>query len=445
MSKNTMSDKSSPEKASSSKNKQETSATAAKANDSKDSTQETSKAKQSEKADNNNSTADKKASSTVTTKQARNNKSATSAASAAKPSNKLAITAIAIACISVLASGFHYLEQQKQNAALIDNIKQQNNAAIEKSRAQTKQQLITEFKQELRQQQQAFAAELQQVSQQINSASEDKIAQLSQQVAQLETRITQRQPSDWLVHEAEYLIRVAARTMWQEKDTKAAIGLLKDADSRLAELSEPKYLPVRATIHEDIKALELMPTLQSQEAVLSLMALDKQISTLPLIGDDLGNLSTNVKELELSSDISDWKSNLSKSWQNFLDDFIRIRPREGSVEPLISPKQQQNLKHNLSLKVQLAIWAVREGNTEVYQQALSDVQKWTSDYFDMQSPRNTEFYQSIEKLKTYLINYNYPSDLPSLTAIKSLIQESSEAPIDATEPSEDVGVTEGQL
>ncbi len=443
MSKNTMSDKSSPEKTSSTENKQEASATAAKAKDSKDSTQETSKAKQSEKADNNNSTANKSASSPVTTKQARHNKSATSAA---KPSNKLAITAIAIACISVLASGFHYLEQQKQNAELIDHIKQQNNAAIEKSRAQTKQQLISEFKQALRQQQQAFAAELQQVSQHMNSVSEDKIAQLSQQVAQLETRITQRQPSDWLVHEAEYLIRVAARTMWQEKDTKAAIGLLKDADSRLAELSDPKYLPVRATIHEDIKALELMPTLQSQEAVLSLMALNKQIHDLPLAGVDLGESLQTEQNFELSEDVADWQENLSKTWHKFLQDFITVRRRTGNVEPLMAPEQQQHLKQNLSLKIQLALWAVTEQKPDIYQQTLSDVQSWLNEFFDMEADVNRQFLQALEQLKANTIHYDYPSDLASLAAIKALANNNQpKAPINAVEPKEQADSSEGSL
>ena len=443
MSKNTMSDKSSPEKASSSQNEQETSATTAKANDGKDTTQETSKAQQSEKVASKSSTTNKNEPSKVKTKPTRNS---TPTATATKPSNKLAITAIAIACISVLASGFHYLEQQKKNATLLTNIEQQNNAAIEKSRALTKQQLITEFKQELRQQQQAFAAELHQVSQQINSASEDKIAQLSQQVAQLETRLTQRQPSDWLVHEAEYLIRVAARTMWLEKDTKAAIGLLKDADSRLAELSDPKYLPVRATIHEDIKALELMPILQSQEAVLSLMALNKQINDLPLAGVDLGESLQTEQNFELSEDVADWQENLSKTWNKFLQDFITVRRRTGNVEPLMAPEQQQHLKQNLSLKIQLALWAVTEQKPEIYQQTLSDVQSWLNEFFDMEAQVNKQFLQALEQLKASTIHYDYPSDLASLAAIKALSNTSvPAAPINTVEPKEQADSSEGSL
>lgn len=443
MSKNTMSDKPSPEKASSTENKDETSPKATSAADSKEAPQETSKTKQSEKAASKASTANKNEPNKVKTKQTRNSAPATTAQ---KPSNKLAITAIAIACISVLASGFHYVEQQKQNTALVASIEQQNNAAIEKSRKQTKQQLLAEFKQELRQQQQAFAAELHQVSQQINSASEGKIAQLNQQVAQLEARVTQRQPSDWLVHEAEYLVRVAARTMWLEKDTKAAIGLLKDADSRLAELSDPKYLPVRATIHEDIKALELMPTLQSQEAVLSLMALNKQIHDLPLAGVDLGESLQTEQNLELSEDVADWQENLSKTWNKFLQDFITVRRRTGTVEPLMAPEQQQHLKQNLSLKIQLALWAVSEQKSDIYQQTLNDVQSWLNEFFDMDAAVNKQFLQALEQLKAYTVHYDYPSDLASLTAIKALATDNAPlAPVNTPEPKEEADSSEGSL
>ncbi|SQB40812.1 uroporphyrinogen-III C-methyltransferase [Citrobacter koseri] len=36
---------------------------------------------------------------------------------------------------------------------------------------------------------------------------------------------------------------------------------------------------------------------------------------------------------ELSSSISEWRVNLQKSWQNFMDSFITIRRRDDTAVP----------------------------------------------------------------------------------------------------------------
>ena len=86
-----------------------------------------------------------------------------------------------------------------------------------------------------------------------NDASQLRIATLEKSLA----AIKQRQSSDWLVHEAEYLIRLAARAMWLEHNTTTAIELLNDASTRLASLNDPQYLPIRLIIKEDIEALTI--------------------------------------------------------------------------------------------------------------------------------------------------------------------------------------------
>ena len=185
--------------------------------------------------------------------------------------------AIFIAAGAVVASVGHYTWQQKQNLALTQILNEQRQLDITASKKSIKEALGAAFslqlKQQLAQQQSTFSQQLKKVAQQAHLESEGSVAQLSAQVKQLEQSITQRQPSDWLIHEAEYLIRIAARTMWLERDTTAAIGLLKEAGIRLSELNQPKFLPILALVNQDIAALALMPKLENQQAILSLMAL----------------------------------------------------------------------------------------------------------------------------------------------------------------------------
>jgi len=346
-----------------------------------------------------------------------------------KPSNKTATIALVIATVSIFASIGHYVWQQQQNNAqflTLNQQNQQNQQAIEQGQSELKSNLTAEFNRQL--QQQNRATNQSQISaKKAHSDSDSQLQQLTAQLSQLEQKMSLRQPNDWLIHEAEYLVRVAARTMWLERDTKAAISLLRDADNRLKELNQPKFLPVLALINEDIESLALMPTLQNQEAILTLMALNKQVPTLMLAGVNLAEALDQPKEdLALSDNIGDWQDNLAKTWHQFLNDFITVRRRTGMVEPLMAPEQQQHLKQNLSLKIQLVQWAASEQKEEIYQQTLLDIQQWLNEFFDMSLLVNKRFYQSIEKLKQQTIHYNYPSDLRSLAAIKRLLQDTKQ-------------------
>jgi len=334
-------------------------------------------------------------------------------------SNKISKLAMLAVLIAVAAPAGHYYWQQLQNQTITQTL---TNKISEENRI-TLTNYQTQMQQALTEQQQRFDQQLQQVVTKINKTSQTKIAELDTSVAQLEQSIKQRQPSDWLLHEAEYLIRIAARTLWLEHDTGAAIGLLKDADARLIQLNDPKFLPVREVIHQDIKSLELLPKLQTDEIVLTLMAMSKQINQLPLAIEDLGNGNAKKESLELSNDINDWQTNLAKTWQKFLDDFIRVRQRAGTVEPLMSPDQQAHLKQNLSLKIQLALWAASERKGDIYQKSLEDIQQWLNEFFDMKNVANQHFVKTLHDLTLKQVNYDYPSELAALTAIRATLRD----------------------
>ena len=352
-----------------------------------------------------------------------------------KPGNKIATVALIVASISIAASIGHYFWQQQQNLAQVTSISQQNQQALQTNQALLKKALTTEFNRLLEQQKNNSQSKFDAKQARLDSDAQIKL--LTAQVSQLEQHVSQRQPNDWLIHEAEYLVRVAARTMWLERDTKAAINLLRDADNRLKELDQPKFLPVRALINEDIESLALMPTLKNQEAILTLMALNKQVPTLSLAGVNLAqSLEQTQEDFVLSDDIGDWQENLTKTWQKFINDFITIRRRAGMAEPLMSPDQQQHLKQNLSLKLQLVQWAASEQKEDIYQQNLLDIQQWLNEYFDMNLAVNKSFYNSIEQLKQKVIYYDYPSDLRSLTAIKRLLQDTKLGAITTTQSAE---------
>lgn len=291
--------------------------------------------------------------------------------------------------------------------------------------AQTKQQLAVQqqqIQQLLTQQQQNANNQIASLKSQLQSQQANKITQLETELS----RLAQKQPSDWLIQETEYLLRIAVRTLWFQQDPKSAISLLQEADARLKKLSDLGFLPVRQAIHQDIQALQLMPVIETQDLLLTLMAMDKQVPRLPLAFVYLPASVEPEPDLELTHSVADWQSNLNKTWQLFIDDFITVRDRTTPVEPLLSPQYQQHLIQNLRLKLQLAQWAVSQQQSLLFSQVLSDIETWLTGHFDMQSQFNQSFLEQIQGLKTQQISFDYPSSLSSLPALTARQQIKSQ-------------------
>ena len=325
--------------------------------------------------------------------------------------SKVGLTALLIAIVGLFGSGASYYWLEQQRTLVIDDLmakNQINNAAN-----------LQRVSRRLEDQRDEFSQQLKQMVTEQQADSLQKITQLEGAV----TRLERSKPSDWLIHEAEYLIRIAARTMWLERDTLAARGLLNDAGNRLAELNDPEFLPVRKLIHQDIKQLQLMPVLNTENVILSLMGLNRQLANLPLLMQQVTTAQYDDALPELSEDINDWQENLAKTWHNFLDTFVVIHVRDGSAKPLLSPQYQENLRENLSLKLQQAQWAAREEKSTLYLATLAEIQMWLTQYFDMNEVSTQSFLSSINQLKKERINFDYPSSLSSLSAIRNILTD----------------------
>jgi uroporphyrin-3 C-methyltransferase len=342
--------------------------------------------------------------------------------------SKTAVLSLIIALATSAGVGGLYYWDMEQQAEIKQDILKQTQQVLANSEQKTLQNLASiqqKVKQLLAQQQATFSNRLTNDIEKIRADSQVKITQLEKTVE----RLSQNQPSDWLLHEAEYLIRIATRTIWLEHDTGAAIGLLQDADMRLKELENPDFLPIRQLIREDIEQLKLMPTIDNEDTILTLMAMNKQLKSLPVKSERIPKDFVTQVELNLSEDIADWKENLDKTWQYFADSFFKISDRSGTKEAILSPQFQQNLRENLSLKLQLVQWSASEGKQKIYNQTLNDVQLWLEQYFDMNEIENINLSKSIEQLKSEIVTFDFPSTLSSLKALRQLMVEQPLKPI----------------
>ncbi len=343
--------------------------------------------------------------------------------------SKLAIFALLIALLAVGGVVALYYWHMQQQVALENRLKD----SADKNITLLQEQLQEQMKDVLTSQQSTLAL---QVENSVNSMEEnttDRITQLNQMVE----KFSQNQPTDWLVHEAEYLVRVAARTLWLEKDATAAVGLLLDANDRITELNNPEVLPVRQLIHQDITTIKALPTLETEEVILSLIALGEQVQELPLTTLSVPQEEAQKNNFELSEDLSQWRENIQKTWNKFLETFVVVHNRIGDLEPILPADQRINLKENLSLKLQVAQWAASKGKEELFIKSLDDVQTWLLQYFNMEDNKNIAFSETIDALKDKQINLDVSSNkLVSLQAIRNILADREVVPTVSIEPME---------
>ena len=141
---------------------------------------------------------------------------------------------------------------------------------------------------------------------------------------------------------------------------------------------------------------------------------------------------------ELSEDIADWKENLKKSWDQFVDDYFTLRPINAEVKPLLTPQYQQHLRQNLSLKLQQAQWAVTQQNEVLYRENLVDISNWLNEYFDETAQINTNFINEIDRLKTSNIRFTFDQQLTSVDAIKQMLLPKALPELKNEEPEQNV-------
>lgn len=268
--------------------------------------------------------------------------------------------------------------------------------------------------------------------QQLNDAKTfQELAKLAEDQNQLQDRLNklaQRSPTHWMASEAEYLVNMAGRKLWLEKDPRTATDLLKSADETIAAMNNPALLPIRKALAKDIAATASIKTTDIDGSVLALDALIEQLDKLPLNRADAA--ADAPEDTNITGDLNDWQSNLGKTWKALTQDFITIRHRTADAPALLAPEQQwylvENIRHKL-LQSQLALYRY---DRATYHQSLMMARKWIQTYFDTQDHKTVEAIAEIDKLATVVLD---PITLKSFAAKPLLLQLTSYGELTSSE------------
>ncbi|POT54573.1 uroporphyrinogen-III C-methyltransferase [Citrobacter amalonaticus] len=327
-----------------------------------------------------------------------------------KNSTALVLSAVAIAIALAAGIGLYgwgkqqTVEQNATSDALASQL-----TALQKTQESQKAELESVIKQQ---------------ATQLEAANRQQAA-LAKQLDDVQQKVATISGSDaktWLLAQADFLVKLAGRKLWSDQDVTTAAALLKSADASLADMNDPSLITARRAITDDIASLSAVAQVDYDGIILKVNQLSNQIDNLRLADNNTDDSPMDADSTELSSSISEWRVNLQKSWQNFMDNFITIRRRDETAVPLLAPNQDVYLRENIRSRLLVAAQAVPRHQEETYRQALDNVSTWVRAYYDTDDATTKAFLDEVDKLSQQSITMDVPETLQSQAILEKLMQ-----------------------
>lgn len=319
---------------------------------------------------------------------------------------------------AIIGAGYWaWLQWQTQNQQQAEELAAQQ-TSIEQKQSDIDQSIAAN---------QLAKGDLEQQNQALQTSMQSLIEQLQLTNAQVQTNqrnladVSGRRPADWLLAEADYLVRMAGRKLWLEQDVKTAIMMLQSADSRIQDLDDPSLLPLRARLAEDLQALGQVNQVSTSSIALALGAMLKQVDNLPLAF--FKKPEVEVVDDAVTGSIDDWRSNLARNWREATKNFFSFKKVTSEIKPFMSDQQQWLSKEQLKFALLQAQVAVLRENQTLYQQSLQTAFGLLIDYFDTEKETVVQFTDSLSNLQLTDFEKTYPEQFNVVPLLQDVIEQ----------------------
>lgn len=298
---------------------------------------------------------------------------------------------------------------------------------------QALQQSITSLENDTEQLDRMYGQEGNEQSQRLQSL-EEKLSEQRELIATQQRQIDHnarelleagnRTRTDWLLAEAEYLLRVGNQRLMIEKDIRGALAALESADEVLAESDDIGVYPVRQQLAKEILALKGIADVDRTGLYLKLEA---AIDSIHQLTDDA---LANDRAPGFVADTDDNTSGsadsvpglLVEGWdkvKDTLSQVVVVRRLDEPVKPLLSPEQSAYARLNLQLMLEEAELAVLRGHQELYSRALTKASNAINDWYDSSNSRIIALSNTLEELSEKNVDPELPDISRSLELLKS--------------------------
>ncbi|MFC3908001.1 uroporphyrinogen-III C-methyltransferase [Legionella dresdenensis] len=279
----------------------------------------------------------------------------------------------------------------------------------------------------------AFRMSQQDANNQWQTASQDRQQKLQIRVEELnktlKTALQQRfyQKQDWLLLKARYLLELAQINAHWSKDQQTTVVLLQEADKVLQDTAEQSIYPVRQAIADEIAQIQANPAVDIVGILSKLDAAQNTVTQLPV-----RRQTTPVTSGAEKTTQSAWRERLSENI-SLLEKLVVIRHHNKDIKQMLSPVYQSLLIETIRMDLQEAQWAVLQGNSTIYQQALAQALREIKRVFEQNAQGTQALISQLEALQQNKLDIARPQLEQSLSLLNQFIEQKTQVPMPATE------------
>ncbi|MCG2579930.1 MAG: uroporphyrinogen-III C-methyltransferase [Marinobacter sp.] len=242
-----------------------------------------------------------------------------------------------------------------------------------------------------------------------------------------------RTRTDWLLAEAEYLLRVANQRLLIEKDIRGALAALEAGDDVLNESDDIGVYPVRQQLAKEILSLKGIADVDRTGLYLTLEAAIDSVNRLTddaLVNERAPGFVATA-DAALGDNPEGEPGLFSQGWtkvKNTLANVVVVRRLDEPVKPLLSPDQSAYARLNLQLMLEEAEMAVLRGHQELYDRALTKAGNAITDWYDNTNPQVAALTQTLGELQDRNIDPQLPDISRSLELLKARLEGRQSTP-----------------
>ena len=225
--------------------------------------------------------------------------------------------------------------------------------------------------------------------------------------------------------EVERLITLGTQELQIAGNVPTALAALQTADTRLARLESPRYLPLRRVLARDIERLKAAPSVDVTGIALKLDQLIAGVDGWPLLADAASGATASgsasppaIKPGEVS-----WWERAWTTLQRELGDYrdlIRIRTVDAPDAMLLNQQQQRLVRQQVRLRLLNARQSLLARNDRLYRADLAEAQALSNRYFDTRQREAAAALAAMKQLASAPLSVETPNVNDSVAAVRAL-------------------------
>lgn len=325
--------------------------------------------------------------------------------------------------VAVALVGYFGYQQLLQMSDRLILIEQQEKNVVSET-----QQVKTALQKSLSQLQQQTQKQLQQ----LNADHQQKILNLEQQLATSQRQIksfTGRHQNDWLLAEADYLVRIASNRLLLERDHITALALLLRAEQRLAMMDDPSMQAAREALSRDMAVLRSLKREDVAGIAIRITGLVPQLKALTPMSFQLPEQTKDVIDSPPVSAENNWQESLKQTFKELSVKWFEVRDHGQTVKPLMAPEKESLLRTNMMLLLQATQFATLRQLPELYQQSLLQLENLLQEHFDFSDPAVMAFAEEVKLLSAMTVRVELPKKLESRLILARLVEQRLQQPV----------------